>query len=398
MKHKVLLATTLAALSMTAAHAQTSVTLYGLLDAGISYTNNVRLGINQGSGNVAMTNAMMQSDRWGLRGSEDLGGGLKAVFVLENGFTLSNGKLGQGGREFGRSAYAGLSSTNLGTVTLGRQNEFMYDYVGHMSFENFDGAGGNVFAHVMDNDNMIGSFRINNAVKYTSQNYNGLTFGGLYGFSNQAGGFANNRAYSFGAMYDNGPIKAALGYTQVNNSGSNGGAVDAGDSTADSTFTAQRQRTFGGGLNYTFGAANVGLVITDTKLDNATGLTTGTTTLSANPANVHFTNYELNAHYHVTPAVTLGAAYTYTDGKFSNALSSVSPKWNQFSLLTDYALSTRTDVYAAANYIHLSGGLAPGAQGNNPGLYAFEGASSYIGGTSASTSQVVVGVGLRTRF
>ena len=406
-KHKLLFAATLAALGATAAHAQNSVTLYGLLDAGISYTNNVRVGTGQGSGNVAMSNAMMQSDRWGLRGSEDLGGGLKAVFVLENGFTLSNGKLGQGGREFGRSAYVGLSSTTLGTLTLGRQNEFMYDYVGHMAFENFNGAGGNVFAHVMDNDNMIGSFRINNAVKYTSQTYNGLTFGGLYGFSNQASGFANNRAYSFGAMYDNGPIKAALGYTQVNNSNSTGASINTGgavdssstDGSADAPFTAQRQRTFGGGLNYTFGPANVGFVITDTKLNNATGFTAGSSNLSAaNAAYVHFTNYEVNAHYSLTPALTLGAAYTYTTGKFNNALNSASPKWNQFGLLADYGLSKRTDVYAAANYIHLSGGLAPGAGGGNSSLYNFEGASSYIGGTAASTNQVVVGVGLRTHF
>jgi GBP family porin len=402
MKHQILFAATLAALGTTAAHAQSSVTLYGLLDAGVSYTNNVRVGNNQGSSNAALSSGMMQSNRWGLRGAEDLGGGLKALFVLENGFTLGNGKLGQGGREFGRNAYVGLSSNTLGTVTVGRQNEFMYDYVGHLSFDNFNGVGGNVFAHVMDNDNTIGTFRVNNAVKYQSPTYNGLTFGALYGFSNQAGGFANNRAYSFGATYDNGPIKAALGYTQVNNGNSainSAGAVDANNTTADAAFTAQRQRTFGGGMNYTFGPANVGFVITDTKLNNATGFATGSSTLSAaNAANVHFTNYELNAHYSLTPALTLGAAYTYTDGKFNNALSSVSPKWNQFSLLTDYSLSKHTDVYAAANYTRLSGGLAPGAQSGNSGLFAFEGASSFTGGTSASKSQLVVGVGLRTRF
>src|SRR5258708_730072 len=370
MKHKILFAATLAALGTTAAHAQSSVTLYGLLDAGVSYTNNVRVGNNQGSSNVALSSGMMQSNRWGVRGAEDLGGGLRALFVLENGFTLGNGKLGQGGREFGRNAYVGLSSNTLGTVTVGRQNEFMYDYVGHMSFEDFNGLGGNVFTHVMDNDNMDGTFRINNAVKYQSPTYYGLTFGGLYGFSNQAGGFANNRAYSFGATYNNGPITAALGYTQVNNSNSTGASINTGgavdssstDGSADSTFTAQRQRTFGGGLNYTFGPANVGFVITDTKLNNATGFAAGSSTLSAaNAANVHFTNYELNAHYSLSPALTLGGAYTYTDGKFNNALSSVSPKWTQVSVLLDYSLSKRTDVYAVANYVDLSGGRAPAA-------------------------------------
>ncbi|MGF6267086.1 GBP family porin [Paraburkholderia youngii] len=403
MKYKVLSATMIAALGATAAHAQSSVTLYGLLDAGISYTNNTRVGTT-GHSNVALSNGMMQSNRWGLRGNEDLGGGLKALFVLENGFTLSNGRLGNGGREFGRSAYVGLSRNDLGTLTVGRQNEFMYDWVSHVSMENFDGAGGNTFAHVMDNDNMMGTFRVNNAVKYQSPNYYGLTVGGMYGFSNQAGGFANNRLYSFGAMYNSGPILATLGYTQLNNNISSlntGGAVDNsanGSGTGDQNFTAGRQRIFGGGLNYTFGPAKVGFVITDTKLDNATGFPGGGTLTVANSASVHFTNYEVNAHYSLTPALTLGAAYTFTDGKFNNAQNSASPKWNQVSLLSDYNMSKRTDVYAVANWSHLSGGLNQAAQPAGSNLYAFEGASSYIGGIAATKNQVVVGAGIRTRF
>ncbi|WP_408320413.1 MULTISPECIES: porin family protein [unclassified Paraburkholderia] len=101
-----------------------------------------------------------------------------------------------------------------------------------------------------------------------------------------------------------------------------GGAVDrsTASTSADAALTAGHQRIFGGGLNYTFGSAKIGFVITDSKLDNATGFTSGTAALSlANSAYVHFTNYEVNAHYTVTPALTLGVAYTYTDGKFSNA-------------------------------------------------------------------------------
>ncbi|CAB3790564.1 Outer membrane porin protein [Paraburkholderia ultramafica] len=402
MKQKVIFAATLAALGATAAHAQSSVTLYGLLDAGISYTNNTRVGTT-GHSNVALSNAMMQSNRWGLRGSEDLGGGLKALFVLENGFTLSNGKLGQGGREFGRAAYVGVSSNDLGTLTVGRQNEFMYDWVSRVSMENFNGAGGNTFAHVMDNDNMLGTFRVNNAVKYQSPNYYGLTVGGLFGFSNQAGGFGNNRAYSFGALYNNGPILATLGYTQLNNninSLNSSGAVDNsanGSGTGDQNFTAGRQRTFGGGLNYTFGPAKVGFVITDTKLNNATAFPGGGTLTAANSAYVHFTNYEVNAHYSLTPALTLGAAYTFTDGKFDNPQNSASPKWSQVSLLSDYTVSKRTDLYAVANWSHLNGGLNLAAPGNSS-LTAFAGASSYIGGIAATKNQVVVGAGIRTRF
>ena len=97
------------ALAATAAHAQTSVTLYGLIDAGITYTNNVG-----GSSRVALASGNISGSRFGLRGTEDLGGGLKALFVLENGFNVNNGTLGQGGRMFGRQAYVGLSSNSFG--------------------------------------------------------------------------------------------------------------------------------------------------------------------------------------------------------------------------------------------------------------------------------------------
>jgi len=100
----------------SAAHAQSSVTLYGIIDAGLTYVNNV-----QGNSLWAMQSGILQGSRWGLKGSEDLGGGLKTVFQLENGYNVFSGKLGQGGLDFGRQAYVGLSSTSFGTVTVGRQ-------------------------------------------------------------------------------------------------------------------------------------------------------------------------------------------------------------------------------------------------------------------------------------
>src|SRR5260370_36937450 len=87
------------------AHAQSSVTLYGIVDAGFVYNN------NSGGHKLYETRAgNLQGDRWGLRGTEDLGGGLKALFVLENGFNAFNGTLGQKGDEYGRQAYVGLTS------------------------------------------------------------------------------------------------------------------------------------------------------------------------------------------------------------------------------------------------------------------------------------------------
>ena len=96
------------------AHAQSSVTLYGVADAGLLYTNNVK-------GDHVYQLSTANSSRWGLRGSEDLGGGLSAIFTLENGYTIGTGGMSQGGLLFGRKAFVGLSSKTYGTWTAGRQ-------------------------------------------------------------------------------------------------------------------------------------------------------------------------------------------------------------------------------------------------------------------------------------
>src|SRR6201996_901658 len=219
-----------------AAHAQSTVTLYGLIDAGITYTSN-----QGGAHNVQETSGAVNGSRWGLRGSEDLGGGLKAIFTLENGFSGATGKLGQNGLEFGRQAFVGLSSDQYGAVTLGRQYDSVVDYLAPLALTG-TGSGGTQAAHPFDNDNLDNSFRINNSIKYSSVNYGGFKFGTLYGFSNSAGNFSTNRAYSVGATYNYGPFNFAAAYLQLNNSGTDlnsGGAV-----TNDATFTSSLQRTW----------------------------------------------------------------------------------------------------------------------------------------------------------
>ncbi|GLU34747.1 porin [Trinickia caryophylli] len=361
------------------AHAQSAVTLYGLIDAGITYTNN-----QGGSSNVQAQSGAVNGSRWGLRGSEDLGNGLKAVFVLENGFNIMNGKLGQGSREFGRQAYVGLSSNQFGTITLGRQYDSVVDYLGPFALTGTQ-YGGTQAAHPFDNDNLDNSFRVNNAVKYQSVDLAGLKVGGVYGFSNASGGFATNRAYSVGASYAYGPFKFGAGYLHLNNSGTN--LNSSGAVSDDATFTASTQQTWGAGANYTFGAATVGLVFTQTVLSNLTGVgssasgTSSGLTLGADSA--RFTNYELNGRYQFTPAISVSGAYTYTNSH----IAGVDPKWNQFTLQTDYALSKRTDVYLQGVYQHVSDTGSSGIHAVINGL-----------STSDSNSQVALTVGLRHRF
>jgi predicted porin len=372
-----------AALAASAAHAQSSVTLYGLIDAGLMYTNNVNKGGTHGA-LIQATSGNINGSRFGLRGAEDLGGGLKAIFVLENGFNVQNGKLGQDSRLFGRQAYVGLSSTQFGTLTLGRQYDSLVDFVAPLSGTagTFGDTG---FAHPFDNDNLNHSVRMSNAVKYTSNNYAGLKFGGMYAFSNNTD-FAVNRAYSAGASYNFGSLNLAAGYLQINGSNSTtntGGAVDLAESTANGTggflLGANVQRVFGAAANYGFGPAVVGFVYTNSHFQ-------GTNSFGLNNGSMHFDNYEVNFKYALTPAVSLGVTDTYTDAHLSGTTTyGADPKWNQVNAQAVYSLSKRTDVYAEAMYQHATGSK----------YVAF---INTAGGASSTANQVVGTVGMRTRF
>jgi GBP family porin len=381
---KTLMVAALSGLFATAAQAQSSVTLYGLIDAGLTYTNN-----QGGSQNFKETSGSVNGSRWGLRGAEDLGGGLKAIFVLENGFNIGNGQLGQNSREFGRQAFVGLSSNQYGAVTLGRQYDSMVDYVAPLALTGTQ-YGGTQFAHPFDNDNLDNSFRVNNSVKYTSADYAGFKFGAQYGFSNEAAGFADNRQYSVGASYNYGPLNVAAGYMQLNNNVTPAGAINNanGAVAGDNTFIAGLQRTFGAGLNYAFGPATVGFVFTQTKLEDASGISgsavgNGGGTLNLTDNYARFNNYELNGRYALTPALSLSGAYTYTDARLDGA----KPSFHQFSLQTAYSLSKRTDVYLQGEYVHAIdlGDSGIGAPINGVGM-------------SSTPNQVSATVGIRHRF
>ncbi|MBN3724724.1 porin [Burkholderia sp. Ac-20379] len=340
----------------TSAHAQSSVTLYGLIDTGLVYTNN-QLGHSAWQENSSST----QNTVFGLKGSEDLGGGLHAVFKLEQGFLLNNGAQAFSGDGFGSQAWVGLQSDQAGTLTLGRQFDVMNDLVGPLTAE-LNTWGGSIAAHPFENDNLAAnSVVVNNTVKYASPTWNGLTFETMYGFSNKAGSFANNRAYGFALSYAQGPVNLAAGYLQFSNAGNAAGAITSSDASAN--FVSQRQRIWSLGGNYTFGPATVGLVWSHTQIDNATGvfsfgtgtyLGSGDSSAGGLNGTLRLDNYEVNAKYALTPALSLSGAYTYTRGAYDGA----SPGWNTAMLQTDYALSKRTDIYLEGVFQNVHGAPA----------------------------------------
>jgi general bacterial porin, GBP family len=378
-----------AATFATAASAQSSVTLYGLIDTGFTFVNNVNTGTARDphkSNLHALTGGNLQESRWGLRGSEDLGSGLKAIFTLESGFDSGNGSLNEGGKLFGRQAYVGLSS-QFGTVTMGRQYDSVVDYLGPLSAAGT--WGGTYFGHVAGNDNLNSDFSIANSIKYQSANYAGFTFSGLYGFSNQAGGFANNRAYSFGAGYANGPFKLGAAYMQGNGvNATTNGAISGSQFIGtlpgeDVSVAGMRQRTFGAGASYAYEAMTFGAVWTQSRVDNS----------YVDNVSVVYNNYELNGRYALTPALSLGAAYTYSTAK-ANLLGfqTEKAKFHQFGLQADYALSKRTDFHVEAV------AQIGSSSGDAPAPYAAIANSNDKFGPSSSSRQVLVNTGIRHRF
>jgi general bacterial porin, GBP family len=354
------------------AHAQSSVTLYGIADVGILYTSNVKTA-NGGKALWQMSSGNESGSRWGLQGSEDLGSGLKAIFRLENGFNLNNGTLGQGGREFGRQAYVGLNGNSFGTFTMGRQYNAIQDFIAPLDVVS---VLTQFATHPYDNDNLNNTFRTDNSVKYATPNISGFQAEALYGFSNGTN-FANNRAYSVGATYSNGPLNLGGGYARSQNPGTIGGAIVGSPSSttpSNPLLGASRVDQWGAGGKYTFGPATVGVVYTGSLYSNPT------TALAAPTGTIHFQNYEGNVRYQLTPAVILALGETYT-GVHQSGLSG---HFLQTSVGAQYFLSKRTDVYANAFYEKTSKNL-------NANI-------DVAGGAASGTSQTAVVVGIRQKF
>jgi predicted porin len=185
------------------ASAQTALTIYGLVDAGI-----VRESGGPNGSTTKLTGGVQNGSRLGFKGAEDLGGGLAAKFVLESGFDTSSGQSGQGGRLFGRQAYVGLGG-NWGNVTLGRQ--YTPHYLAIADIDPFGvGLAGNAL-------NLIPTVqRTDNTIKYTTPTWSGFVGDLAYAFGEQAGNNSAARQYGVSVGYANGPLVVKLAHQRAN--------------------------------------------------------------------------------------------------------------------------------------------------------------------------------------
>ena len=201
----------------TAAQAQSSVTIYGVLDAGITRATNT--GANALS-QTGMTNGGLSTPRFGFKGAEDLGGGLKAGFLLEGELLTDTGaQLKPGstsdGTLFSRSSFLSLEQAGVGSMQLGFMNH--QDYNMSAKYDAF--GGNNIGGWVASNSGTVDlsvNQRISNAVEVQTASIGGLVVTGQYGFGEVAGAITSGRTVAIGAEYTLGKASVAANYVEKN--------------------------------------------------------------------------------------------------------------------------------------------------------------------------------------
>ena len=305
----------IAALTLVGAvSAQSSVTLYGRIDAAIGSQKTSVGGNTTVDAGTQILAGSHTGNRWGMKGSEDLGGGLKAIFQLENGFNVDTGTAAQGANaSFGRQAYVGLTG-GFGSLTVGRQYDLLdnaygnYDPFGYSGY----GAMGYVFNRGTGGD-VIG--RQNNSVIYTSPNLGGFSVSGLWApgeDKNPVAGTSAGNNYGLMASYANGPVGV--------------GAAWQSNKVGGAATRATTNYLVGG--SYDIGAAKL------------YGQFEGTNNKGANAKD---NGWQLGA---VIPLGGPSLMVSYASEKTKVAGTKVSDT-KALSLMAQYPLSKRTYVYAA---------------------------------------------------
>jgi len=238
----------LAAVAATgAAFAQSSVTLYGVADAAITKTNNG--GETMLSSSSSLNNG---TSRWGLRGTEDLGGGLKASFNVEAGFDLNSGKGNySGGEQFSRAANLGLSG-GFGSVVVGRQ--LTPSYYGVAAYELTGTAN---YSALSAQFNFAGAGpRDSSLIAYTTPNFGGITasIGTVLKGNDAAAAAGLQSKMDFNVIYKGGPIAAALSYNKTKEAEKNW-ALGASYDLGVAKVAASYQDPAGASKGFTVGAS-----------------------------------------------------------------------------------------------------------------------------------------------
>lgn len=331
----------------SSAYAQSSVTLYGLVDTTIRYQTNA--GPN-GKDMIGMAVGPETHSRWGLRGTEDLGGGLSTVFRLENGFELGDGKLHVPNTLFSRQAFVGLSSDRYGTLTFGNQYAPLYDTMGDV----FDPLTVGNYWQDSWVYNGIGPYvTVPNSVKYVFS-YNGLSVDALYGFGNHAGAMGLDSTYAVEVTYTRGPASFNAGFHQTSVSSLNGSSINGAKINLLHLSTAyqitQTVRLLAGWLH-----AQDKTGTTDFNMQQS-----GAPTLKCGSPNRIDDVLYLAANWQVTPPLLITMAGYYGRARNAARLDGTLGSGVNYSatMLAEYSFSKKTEVYCTVDFARGSGAFA----------------------------------------
>ncbi|WP_455278746.1 porin [Cupriavidus necator] len=335
------------------AYAQTSVTLYGIVDQSIRFATNA----NANNDNQwELTNGAVTNSRWGLKGSEALGNNLKAIFQLEGGFDPDTGRSNQAsatnpnGRLFGRQAYVGLSG-DFGTIKLGRQYTEGFTFFGDYDPLTIGNYTANAWPFFLT------QFRSDNVVSYGGK-FGGLDVGASYGFGEQPGSMTRNQYWGARAAYTYGPFGVGGVYQEIRD------------------INGNKQQMWGAAGKYTFGPAKVFLgyvggkdrtgIIDNGFLNNSAAAPAPAVVTAGAASNPRKdTIGYIGLTYQATPALALTGVFygDYVENK--NGVNDNNGRRYTGVLLAEYSLSKRTQVYGTVDFNKVSGGTTTELPGRN---------------------------------
>ena len=319
-----------------AAFAQSTVTLFGSIDASVGKNQLKQTGANgvfPGSfaGDVGpnVGSGFQNGSRWGMRGVEDLGGGMRAEFNLTNGFSVDTAAAAQGGLLFGREAWVGIGG-GFGMVSLGRQVTILANGPWAITggYANYDAWAGTTFNGGFGNAGSIAhdAVRKNNSIQYATPNLGGFTGTLMWapGENGVAGGANNSNYWSLGLGYVNGPINVQFGYESDKVGATLGTAAAGFPVTIAASPVGSNQKQWTLAATYDLGVVKLGA-----SIERASLLT------------LDDKGYALSAS---APLGPVSLDFEYAREKTTIAGAYVS-KANAINLRVNYPLSKRTKLY-----------------------------------------------------
>lgn len=393
--------TSAAMLAAMPAVAQNSVTLYGIVDTGFGYqSSSTSLGSTSGGHSAfKMINGVWAGSRFGLKGAEDLGGGTKAIFTLEEGFNSATGAMATNNLMFSRQAFVGVTNPTYGSLTAGRQYASYYQLLS--SYSPTTWLTGYFGAHPGDVDGLDTGYRTNNTLLYMSPVFYGFKFSGSYSLAGVPGSVNQGSSWAAAIQYAQGPVGLAVGFSRINNSTQGGGAFGSDSATSNAGaqagvsavtngyLTAQAQQRFAVGAGYTFNS-QFDITATYTNTQYIPGINSSYHGLAI------WNTGGIVLHWKPTATWDFAGGYSYTRATTANGITS-NAQYQQFNLSQYYSLSKRTGLYMLEAY-QRANGQTLGSNGKSIINATATIGDGFNSTPSSSRSMVAVGAGIVHRF